>query len=58
VTPGIRPEGSGHDDQRRVTTPAEAVAAGSDLLVIGRPLTRAADPAAALERLAVELAGS
>ena len=58
VTPGIRPEGSGHDDQRRVATPAEAVAAGSDLLVIGRPLTRAADPAAALERLAVELAGS
>ena len=60
VTPGIRPRvegGAGADDQRRTATPAEAVAAGSDLLVIGRPLTRADDPEAALERLASELAG-
>ena len=44
------------DDQRRVATPARAVAEGSDLLVIGRPLTRAADPEAALEALELELA--
>lgn len=48
VTPGIRPANSGADDQRRVLTPREAIAAGSDYLVIGRPITRAADPAAAL----------
>jgi orotidine-5'-phosphate decarboxylase len=58
VTPGIRPSGSGHDDQRRVATPAEALAGGSDLLVIGRPLTRASDPEAALDRLAREIAGT
>jgi orotidine-5'-phosphate decarboxylase len=49
VTPGIRPAGSSRDDQNRVATPAEAVAAGSDYLVIGRPITRADDPRAALE---------
>ena len=48
VTPGIRPAGSAMDDQRRVLTPAEALAQGSTYLVIGRPITRAADPAAAL----------
>lgn len=48
VTPGIRPAGSDADDQNRVSTPAEAVRAGSDYLVIGRPITRAPDPAAAL----------
>jgi orotidine-5'-phosphate decarboxylase len=55
VTPGIRPAGTDAADQRRTATPAAAVAAGSDLLVVGRPLTRAGDPLAALERLAAEL---
>jgi len=48
VTPGIRPAGSATDDQSRITTPAQAIAAGADFLVIGRPVTRAPDPAAAL----------
>jgi orotidine-5'-phosphate decarboxylase len=58
VTPGVRPAGAAADDQRRTATPAEALAAGADLLVIGRPLTRAADPAAALAALEAELAGA
>lgn len=56
VTPGIRPEGSGTDDQRRVATPRQALADGADYLVIGRPITRAPDPAAALRRIAAEIA--
>ncbi|QLF94447.1 orotidine-5'-phosphate decarboxylase [Pseudomonas sp. ABC1] len=48
VTPGIRPAGSAQDDQRRILTPAQALAAGSDYLVIGRPISQAADPAQAL----------
>ena len=48
VTPGIRPEGSGNDDQARVITPRSAIANGADYLVIGRPITQAADPVAAL----------
>jgi orotidine-5'-phosphate decarboxylase len=55
VTPGIRQTGSGLDDQRRVATPASALAAGSDLLVIGRPLTRAIDPGLALAQIAGEI---
>lgn len=47
VTPGIRPAGSAADDQRRIVTPQDAIAHGSDYLVIGRPITGAADPAAA-----------
>jgi orotidine-5'-phosphate decarboxylase len=58
VTPGIRPAGSEKGDQRRVTTPAEALRQGADLLVVGRPLTRAADPAVALEALLGELAAA
>ena len=50
VTPGIR-LGSGEDDQRRVTTPGAAVRAGADYLVVGRPVTRAPDPAAALDAI-------
>jgi orotidine-5'-phosphate decarboxylase len=55
VTPGIRGAGEDAGDQRRTASPREALADGADLLVIGRPLTRAADPLAALDRLAAEL---
>jgi len=47
ATPGIRPAGSESADQKRVATPGEAIEAGSDLLVVGRPITAAADPEAA-----------
>jgi orotidine-5'-phosphate decarboxylase len=55
VTPGIRPATAGGDDQRRVATPAAAVADGADFLVVGRPITGAADPAAALRAIVAEL---
>jgi orotidine-5'-phosphate decarboxylase len=55
VTPGIRPGGVDRDDQRRTSSPAQALAGGSDLLVIGRPLTRASDPEETLGRLEREL---
>ncbi len=55
VTPGIRPAGGDRDDQKRVATPAEAVAAGADYLVVGRPVTRAADPAEALSAIMAEV---
>jgi orotidine-5'-phosphate decarboxylase len=55
VTPGIRLEGDDSSDQRRVVTPAAALAAGSDYLVIGRSITAAADPLAALQRVREEV---
>jgi orotidine-5'-phosphate decarboxylase len=55
VTPGIRPAASAADDQRRVVTPADAVRAGSDVLVVGRPITRAEDPAAAAMEITAEM---
>lgn len=55
VTPGIRPAGSDRQDQRRTLTPAEAIAHGADYLVVGRPVTRAADPSAALSAIAQEI---
>ncbi len=56
VTPGIRPAQAGQDDQHRVTTPGQAIADGADYLVIGRPITHAADPLAALTRICNEIA--
>jgi orotidine-5'-phosphate decarboxylase len=55
LTPGIRPKGSAHGDQKRVVTPAEAVAAGSDYLVVGRPITNAANPLAAAKNILEEM---
>lgn len=55
VTPGVRPAGGGLHDQRRVMTPVDAIGAGSDYLVIGRPITGAADPAAALVAINAQL---
>lgn len=56
VTPGIRLAGADTHDQTRVVTPGDAVAAGADYLVIGRPITRASDPRAAAEAIAQEIA--
>jgi orotidine-5'-phosphate decarboxylase len=55
VTPGIRPVGSAHNDQQRIMTPAEAIQAGSDYLVIGRPVTQAADPLKVLMEINEEI---
>jgi orotidine-5'-phosphate decarboxylase len=55
VTPGIRPSGAVVDDQKRVATPAAAIKAGADYLVIGRPITQAADPASAAAAILEEL---
>jgi len=55
VCPGVRPHWSQTGDQRRVMTPGEAIAAGADFLVIGRPITQADDPGAAFQRLCDEL---
>ena len=55
VTPGIRPATANQDDQKRIMTPAEAISAGSHYLVIGRPITQAPDPLAALEAIQSEI---
>lgn len=55
LTPGIRPTGAAHGDQKRVVTPAEAVAAGADYLVVGRPITEADDPLAAAKAILDEM---
>jgi orotidine-5'-phosphate decarboxylase len=55
VTPGIRPSGSNEDDQHRTATPATARHAGADYLVVGRPITRAPDPLAALDAVRREI---
>jgi orotidine-5'-phosphate decarboxylase len=56
VTPGIRPAGAAAGDQKRIMTPARAIAAGSDYLVVGRPIVAAADPKAAAEAIHAEIA--
>ena len=58
VTPGVRPTGAAKGDQKRVATPAQAVADGATHLVVGRPILEAPDPRAAAERLLAEMAGS
>ena len=58
VTPGVRPIGADRGDQKRVMTPSEALSAGSDYLVIGRSITAAADPLAALNRIVAEVEAS
>ncbi len=58
VTPGIRPAGAEAGDQKRIATPAAAIAAGADYLVVGRPIIAAPDPKAAAEAIVAEIAGA
>ncbi len=58
VTPGIRPAGAAIGDQKRVMTPTEAIRAGADHLVVGRPVTQAADPRAAAQAIVAEIAAA
>jgi orotidine-5'-phosphate decarboxylase len=58
VVPGIRPAGAAVGDQARVMTPAQAIAAGADYLVVGRPITGAANPAEAAQAIIDEIAGA
>ena len=55
ITPGVRPAGSDAGDQKRIATPQQAIADGADLVVIGRPITGAADPAAAAASIGASL---
>jgi len=57
VTPGIRPASAATNDQARIATPASAIAAGADYLVVGRPITGAPDPAAAADAIVAEMEG-
>jgi len=56
VTPGVRPAGSAAGDQKRAATPGDAIAAGANYLVVGRPITQADDPAAAAKAIIAEVA--
>jgi orotidine-5'-phosphate decarboxylase len=56
VTPGVRPAGASVGDQKRIMTPARAIAAGADYLVVGRPVVQAADPRAAADAIQAEIA--
>jgi orotidine-5'-phosphate decarboxylase len=56
VTPGVRPAGADVGDQKRIMTPSQAIAASADHIVVGRPITRAADPRAAAEAIVAEIA--
>jgi|EndMetStandDraft_3_1072993.scaffolds.fasta_scaffold210388_1 orotidine-5'-phosphate decarboxylase len=58
VTPGIRPSGASAADQARISTPGDAIRAGADYLVVGRPITAAADPLAAAKAIADEIQGA
>ena len=58
VTPGIRPAGADKGDQKRIMTPASAIAAGADHLVVGRPIVAAPDPKAAAEAIVAEIKGA
>ena len=58
VTPGIRPAGSAAGDQKRIMTPAKAMAAGADYLVVGRPITEASDPKAAADAIVAEISAA
>jgi orotidine-5'-phosphate decarboxylase len=58
VTPGVRPQGAPAQDQTRAVTPAQAIEAGADYLVVGRPITRASDPRAAAEAIVAEIAAA
>jgi len=58
VTPGIRPAGAEAGDQKRIMTPAEAIRAGADSLVVGRPILKAADPGAAAEAIVKDMAAA
>ncbi|WP_299360786.1 orotidine-5'-phosphate decarboxylase [uncultured Paracoccus sp.] len=55
VTPGVRPAGSAAGDQKRIETPADAIAAGADHIVVGRPIWQAPDPKAAVQSILAEL---
>jgi orotidine-5'-phosphate decarboxylase len=56
VTPGVRPVGAAHGDQKRVATPSQAIGAGADYLVVGRPITGASDPKACAQSIVEEIA--
>jgi orotidine-5'-phosphate decarboxylase len=58
ICPGIRPEGEAGGDQKRTATPSEAVLAGADFIVVGRPITKSRDPRLAVQKICAELAAA